>query len=167
MPRYRRRRTTRRYARAVKPVKYSNETTNFFNNYSISGGASLQTGKIPLIVQTPVQGMRKCKNFTLSICCASDVPILFALVYVPQGTNPSDLNIGTADNPTSIYEPNQNVIISGVIPKDLTTPVVKYTPLARNLNSGDQIFLVLRSASTFPETFNLALYCQLNYAITY
>lgn len=166
MPRYRRRRA-RRYARAVKPVKYSNETTNFFNTYNISGGGTLQTGKIPLIVQTPVQGMRKCKNFTLSICCFSDVPILFALVYVPQGTNASDLNIGTVDNPTSIYEPNQNVIISGVVPQGLTTPVVKYSPLARNLNSGDQIFLVLRSASNFTDPFNLALYCQLNYAITY
>lgn len=166
MPRYRRRRA-RRYARAVKPVKYSNETTNFFNDYNINQGDSLATGKIPLIVQTPVQGMRKCKNFTLNICCYSDVPILFALVYVPQGTNPSDLNIGTVANPTSIYEPNQNVIISGVVPKTLTTPVVKYTPLARNLNSGDQIFLVLRSASSFPEAFHLALYCQLNYAITY
>lgn len=166
MPRYRRRRT-RRYARSVKAVRYSNETTNFFNNYSVNPGASLSTNKIPLIVQTPVQGMRKAKNFTLSVCCRSDIPLLFALVFVPQGTNPSDLNIGTADNPTSIYEPNQNVIISGVVPRDLTTPITKFTPLARNLNSGDQIFLVIRSATTFTEGFTLALYCQLNYAITY
>lgn len=64
------------------------------------------------------------------------------MVYVPQGTRFNQLQTGTIENATSIYEPNQNVILSG-----LTLPGVitnKSTRLARNLNSGDQIYLIFR-----------------------
>lgn len=161
------RRRNRRYTRAVKPIKYSSETYNFSQSYNITSGQGLSTNKIALIPDTTVQGMRKVKNFTLTICCNTQVPLMYALVYVPQGIDASALNLGTAEEPASLYEPNQNVIISGVIPVNLSVPIVKYSPLARNLNSGDQVFLCLRSAFNFGDTASIDFYCSLNYAITY
>lgn len=156
----------RRYRRYTKPVKYSNETSNFAVNIPIKADNYLG-GQILLIDKTMTQGMRKAKNFTLTLTCITDIPIQFALVYVPEGTQPTQLNIGVADNYISLYEPNQNVILSGILPVNSGYPITKFTPLARNLNSGDQIFLCLRSVDNYTIETDVPLCVQLNYAITY
>ena len=59
MPRrYRRRYVTRR---AVKPVKYSNETTNVTQTVSFKAADQVQCLMVGSI---SAQGIRKCKNFT-------------------------------------------------------------------------------------------------------
>lgn len=173
----RRRTVRRRVGRPLKTVKYSNETTCFANPVTIAAGTA-DAGQVnaTMISAVNVQGMRKAKNFTLRIVANNRTPIAWALVYVPQGQNPSVMGIGTPAAPVSLYEPNQNVIMAGVLPiagtpegasnVSLTfSPQVSRTRLARNLNSGDTIVLCFRNLNNLATTFDVQ--AMLNYAITF
>lgn len=166
MPR-RYRRKSYRITRPLKAVKYSSETYAGAANAQFLANGLYKSTAIP---QTDVLGTRKCKNFTLTICTKSNetIPMYFALVFVPQGTNASNLNIGTnfADDalvPTSYYEPNQNVIMQGFV--DAAQVYRFKTRLARNLNSGDTIQLIWRPFADF--TANCLFSFTLNYAMSY
>ena len=182
---YRRRAYSRSYSR-VKKAKYSNETNTMgvgLESGSDEGAASRISAyearelAMLLIPASKNQGMRKAKNFDLSIQTSGmNVPVHFALVYVPEGQKPGKMNFPAPysipdDNvpaaPASLYEPNQNVIISGVLPTDTTNPIHFRTRLARNLNSGDAIYLCIEpSFASEAHTYGL-LEAQLNYAICY
>lgn len=166
MPRRYRRRSYR-ISRPLKAVKYSSET------YSAAANAQFQDTTLytsTAIPQTDVLGTRKCKNFTLTICTKheSDIPMYFALVFVPQGTEASDLHIGgNFDNdaliPASYYEPNQNVILQGFVD---SKQVYRFkTRLARNLNSGDTIKLIWKPFASYQS--NALFSYTLNYAMSY
>lgn len=165
-----------RYTRRVKTVKYSNETYNYAGLYTVANAAVKNNWSETLISAIDTQGVRKCKNFELSLTgtpfendqgTVAHAPMFFALVYVPQGTDPSVINIGNPDACASLYEPNQNVIMSGVWPSDLTAPFVKKTRLARNLNSGDRIVLCLSSPQFGEGSYSKNLAVTLNYAISF
>ena len=163
---------TRRYTRRIKTVKYSNETTNASGDFTIADGN--QQLALPLIAPSNVQGTRKCKNFELSLCGgnwtntdADGIPISWALVYVPEGTQPGDIRQGALGTPASLYEPAQNVIMSGIWPGNLTSNYKVKTRLARNLNSGDSIFLVFRTSINQPDGAQKSVVVNLNYAIAY
>lgn len=171
MPRRYRR---RRYAitRPVKTAKYSNET------YASAAVQQFETAQVYYavpIAEANVLGTRKVKNFTLTISIkganTSDEhnPVLFALVFLPEGTNPSSLNFGStvdqnhAVQSLSLYEPNQNVILSGIAD---STQVYRYkTRLARNLNAGDRIILAFKTLGdwTAPGLISYTL----NYALSF
>lgn len=167
-----------KYTRRVKTVKYSNETYNYTGVILTANAAEKTQWETTMITAIDQQGVRKCKNFELTLTGGpftrssngdkSTPPLLYALVYVPQGTKPSAINLGSYDAPASLYEPNQNVIMSGVWPGDLTAPFVKKTRLARNLNSGDSIALLL-TAPAFGEAeqYGKNVAVTLNYAISF
>lgn len=163
-----------RYSRRIKTVKYSNETTNASGDFTIAN--TIQNIAMPLISPSNVQGTRKCKNFELSLSGSpwaggedvlTDIPLIWALVYVPEGTEPNGIRLGALGNPASCYEPSQNVIMSGIWPGNLTSNYKVKTRLARNLNSGDSIYLVLRTAVNEPDGATKTLVVNLNYAIAY
>lgn len=164
---------TRRYSRRIKTVKYSNETTNASGDFTIVDGN--QHLFLPLIAPSNVQGTRKCKNFELSLCGSTwtgenvpdGVPISWALVYVPEGTQPGDIRQGALGTPASLYEPAQNVIMSGIWPGNLTSNYKVKTRLARNLNSGDSVYLILRASINQPDGAQKSVVVNLNYAIAY
>ena len=174
MPRRYRR---RRYAitRPLKTTKYSNETFGAAADNQWLINAKYISTCIPAATTL---GTRKCKNFTLTILIKGGVndvnkPIFFALVFVPEGTSPSALNLGNQLSPTesgdtalvstSYYEPNQNVILQGFVD---STQVYRFkTRLARNLNSGDTICLVWRPFASYSATGLLSY--TLNYAMAY
>ena len=183
MPRrYRRRRYA--IARPLKTAKYSNETygTNIYGLTLLNSSIQKQ---VPMVPNTTVLATRKCKNFTLRIGIVesrynttrvNDGFLLhWALVFVPQGLSPSNLVLSEANaaeaQPTSIsvYEPNQNVIMQGVI-TDMQAYTYK-TRLARNLNSGDSIYLVTCFYSSrtgeATETADFLAAATLNYAVSY
>lgn len=121
-----------------------------------------------LIAPVNSQGMRKCKNFTLHIETNSGIPFAFALIYLPQGRDilQQQLLFGGLNNPVSLYEPAQNVIMSGVVNRE--SPQLTFrTRLARNLNSGDSVVLLLRQLALSNEEVQVLIYAALNYAITY
>ncbi|QYM90072.1 hypothetical protein [Circoviridae sp.] len=170
-----------RYTRRLKTVKYSNETYNYAGSLQIHNAAQKGNWHQTLISAIDQQGVRKCKNFELSLTGspfvpaaggegpAIQAPIFYALVYVPQGTEASQINIGSPDACASLYEPNQNVILAGVWPGDLKAPFTKKTRLARNLNSGDSIQLIL-ATSTLNDAggaYEKSVAVTLNYAISF
>lgn len=168
MPRYRRRRRTYSLSRPVKVAKYSNETFAGMASYTFN--ETLPTGWILFTKRTDILGTRKAKNFTLSLVTDSLIPFVFALVFVPEGTSPLDLHQGTEVESnylitTSLYDPNQNVIMTGVFGGPNSTVERFKTRLARNLNSGDQIVLVVKALTTGEGTS--VINAVLNYAISY
>lgn len=166
----RRYRRYRRYpiSRSVKSVKYSNETFSFANTLTLTSGETYHCVFVPA---TTVAGIRKLKNFTLSFNTSLASPAFFAIVYVPEGTEPLSLNFGSTSSsttltPASLYEPNQNVIMSGTIGGPNFSVGRYSTRLARNLNSGDRICIVFRTTkSSDSDTGDIAM--SLNYAIAF
>ena len=178
-----RRRHSRKYAisRPLKTTKYSNETYAVSMSPISEVASKASDIKILIPPTSGILGTRKCKNFTLRLHFSEPLildssgvptgnlytsPILFALVYVPEGTSPTPPAIGTV-NAASLYEPNQNVILSGLVD---THQVYSFkTRLARNLNSGDSIVIiasnVANAASQQKITFSLCATC--NYAIAF
>lgn len=144
-----RRRYGRRYRRTYKVQKYSNETSTGVLQYEIPVNITPPTEACTVIDNINAQGMRKVKNFSFQCYNESAYPVAWALVYIPEGTRPSALGHPTDGTSVSLYEPNQNVILSGVI-QDTDGIVTKRTRLARNLNSGDCVVLVVSSIYSQP-----------------
>lgn len=128
----------RKYYRRGNRDKYSVEQT--------AGNASLTSGQqtnISVVPSTNIGGMRKVKHLTISVGGISGTGVdegscFWALVYVPQGTQPSLMSLVGS----SMYEPNQFVMNCGVF--DLSAGPTRITSrLSRNLNSGDSIYLLL------------------------
>ena len=70
-------------------------------------------------------------------------PMWWAVVYVPQGTSVGAINVTTSSAATGMYEPNQFVMNCGIA--DPTAGPIRFgSPIARNLNDGDAIALVVR-----------------------
>lgn len=153
--------------RSYRSAKYSNETIAFNTQLtnSTDGGISFPVDEsvdppfkgVLIVPATNVLGNRKVKNFTIKVTAnLNDDPIFGALVYVPEGTEASALQVS---GPTqSMYEPNQNVIATFVIPPNCTrgddaslievsapTQVTVSNRLARNLNTGDYIVMIFSS----------------------
>lgn len=164
--------SARRYTRRIKTIKYSNETTGFSGQWTVTDGSQIQNTVV--VAPANIQGTRKCKNFELSLCGGpwsdennANIPIVWALVYVPEGTQPSAVQMPDPGNASSIYEPNQNVIMSGIWPGNLTSNYKIKTRLARNLNSGDSIWLLFRNSFDIPDGSTKTIVATLNYAIAY
>ena len=137
------------------------------DKYSIEQTAGTLTadtsGRAGVIVVPPstTQGMRKVKHIEVSMATpgASGAPsvLYWAIVYVPQGTTVGQIQV---DNGGGMYEPNQFVMSCGVFDFD-AGPLRVRSPLSRNLNSGDEIVLLLQTTGG-AYTFNYVV----RYAIT-
>ena len=179
MPR-RYRRSRYPITRPLKSTKYSNETygsvvTITNNTEDTYGRANIQL--VPDIAGT--LGTRKVKNFTLRLIPEETLDddgstqtfdrarIAWLLVYVPEGTNPSSVQFGTSSPALSVYEPNQNVIMSGLV--DSNQCYSFKTRLARNLSAGDTIALILLDLNQ-PDaghTITSVVTFEINYAISF
>lgn len=164
----------RRYYKRKPRYKYSVEQTvmvtpdvsNWPQVSGIEGETQLSRQFSQVVVKnTSVQGMRKVKHLTLSICNnRSDLdalPILYAIVYVPEGYSPKDINYPISGSPMSLYEPNQFVMSCGAIDFN-AGPMRIRSPLSRNLNSGDSIYIILASNKSEASGITIAV----KYAIT-
>ena len=113
---------------------------------------------ISVIPPTETQGMRKVKHFTLTFAPANDMA--YALVYVPEGYDPNVINYPVDGMAISMYEPNQFVISQGILDSQSGQLRIR-SPLSRNLNSGDSIYLILATPAQNNNTT-----CTVKYAIT-
>ena len=133
------------------------------DKYSVeSRGATLTTlgtgsGNALVVAQSNIQGMRKVKHLTISATTAAQVAFYWALVYVPGGTDPGELSPGG----NSMYEPNQFVMNMGIVDPS-AGPIRIHSPVSRNLNSGDAIYLVIQTT----DGTNASLFFTVRYAIT-
>lgn len=127
--------------------------------------ASSRQFLISIIPPITAQGMRKVKHITLTFSnsyTGENFPMLYTLVYVPEGYTPNPIAFPLAGRAMSMYEPNQFVMSSGVL--DFSGgPLRIRTPLSRNLNSGDAIYLVLAAKDADNVEYVLA---SVRYAIT-
>ena len=153
----------RRYYRGGNKDKYSVEHSSFFTRLTFG-----TTTSVAVVPPTSVRGMRKVKHLTVSVGNATDddtVPCLtWAIVYVPEGYTPQSFGQPSLENPSvDLYAANQFVMSSGVL--DFTSgPQRIRTPLSRNLNSGDQIVLLLSPGTS--SLNNIDVRGVVSYAIT-
>lgn len=155
----------------------NNQTYGSLTELAISGNY-IWVAPLTVIAASANQGIRKVKNCRVSISPIITqtidgtstnviIPCRWALVYVPEGQNPNVLSTG--EGITSLYEPNQNVISSGTLISGYI-PSTKSSRLARNLNSGDRIMLLMTFATPTqiePDTLSMAINVNVSYAIAY
>lgn len=127
-----------------------------------------------IVNPTNVEGMRKVKNISIQLSFSTlffdpddqqfkntvNQQILWAIVYVPKGSAPGNLNEANG----IFYSPPQFIMASGIY--DCEQPGNSsriFTPLSRNLNTGDGIAFVYRPRQLL---YNGQLSAVINYAIT-
>ena len=156
MPYYRR---PYKRARGGKRIKYSVQQKAFQFNAT----AGTTTGQV-IVPATTLEGMRKVKHLTINLTSSGTTPapqFWWVLAYVPQGTTPGGISIGTSTAGTAMYEPNQFVMNCGIIDPD-AGPIRISSPLGRNLNDGDGIVLLIKPNSTD----NISIQGTCRYAIS-
>ena len=189
----------------TRSAKFSNETcaVNVQATQAVAAGFTFpqfdppdpsqgQIAKGLMVVPaTTIMGTRKVKNITLKLTArGNESPIVGALIYVPEGTQASDLS--TQLSTSSLYEPNQNVIMTFILPPSVDRDpdgfvTQMFTPptttvsnrLARNLSSGDMLVLVMAcvddvnagdgtvDAGTGRTKDPMAIFGTVNFAIKY
>ena len=150
MPYYRR---PYKRARGGKKIKYSVQQKAF--SFVADGGTS--TSQI-IVPPTTLEGMRKVKHLTVNLTSTTESTFYWVLAYVPQGTTATAINLTST---AGMYEPNQFVMNCGIIDTN-AGPIRLSTPLARNLNDGDAIYLIV-----LPNTgSNVSIYGTVRYAIS-
>ena len=156
----------RRRSRFAK--RYSFETT------AIGGTLNPNYDQTYFLVVPPAAsyGKRKVKNFNISLIADSTLPspLYCALIYLPAGTNPGNMNVSSATSASevnSLYEPNQNVITNFVLVPSNGLPFTKTVRLARNLDSDDRIILLLKTAEPLTESQHPGINGTISYAIKY
>ena len=145
------------YFRRGNRDKYSVEQSSFV----ITLGAGGQEGRV-VVPGVDFQGMRKIKHLTVSLASVGDTvgSVYWALVYVPAGTSAGTITT-SATAAVPLYEPNQFVMNCGVM--DFSAGPVRITsPVSRNLNSGDNVALILASTTSN----NFSVNGVVRYAVT-
>ena len=161
----------RQYRRSnAQRDKYSVEQSGFSLAIPSETTNGLYQQAVSVVPPDTAQGMRKVKHLTVSLTTSADdtnapdaAELFWALVFVPQGYVPNALYSATGSVSGSLYEPNQFVMNAGIVDPS-AGPIRFRSPVSRNLNSGDQIYLVL--GSTFPGTASRRIFGVVRYAVT-
>lgn len=162
---------TRRYRRTGNRDKYSIEQTNIVSPVlsewpvvESTSEAESNSRQYAISILPPVtfEGMRKVKHLTISFSFIQDIPLFYAVVFVPQGYTPQPIHIPSAGNAVTQYNANQFVMSSGILDFSGGPCRIK-SRLSRNLNSGDSIALILAAINSSTEAF---VFAQVSYAIT-
>lgn len=157
---------------AGKRNKYSTMTFFLENPTPTAIG---QTPYITVVNPANISGKRKVKNISIQLAYDSnwidsegvlqtsgDTQIIWAIVYVPKGSEPGQINRNTG----ILYSPPQFIMASGIY--DTSQPGNSsriFTPLSRNLNEGDGIAFVYRPYGD-QYLHGGQLKAMINYAIT-
>ena len=163
MPRRYRRRFRNRDKYSVEQTIINTPNSSAWELFPSSGDlAATRQVSYSVLPPTEVQGMRKVKHFTLTFTATQDVqPYYYALVFVPAGYEPQRINLPDTGLAINGYDANQFVISQGVL--DFSGgPLRIRSPLSRNLNSGDSIYLLL---ATY-DGVEAAILASVRYAIT-
>ena len=160
----------RRYFKPANRDKYSLETINVQTTTidqwtQVPPTAETEQASyqfvVPVVKDTQLQGMRKVKHITITAASSVTSPVYYTLVYVPDGYVPQTMRFPAAGAAVEAYDASQFVMSTGVLDFD-GGPLRITSPLSRNLNSGDAIYLILACRSGTTQFITL----QLKYAIT-
>ena len=116
---------------------------------------------VPIVSSTSQEGVRKVKNITVSLAVggtnSADTPsYYYALIYLPEGTVYTELS-----SQGQLYTPSQYVISSGIITPEQGKMRIR-TRLARNLNQGDSVYLIIGTNSN-----SISSASRFNYLVQY
>lgn len=123
---------------------------------------------IPIVQSTQQEGVRKAKNISVTLTTPSNTasttdwnyPYYWALIYLPEGMTANELS-----STSQLYQPSQYVINSGIVANQQGKIRIS-SYLARNLNQGDSIYLIIGTNSSFlPTGTNEA--SRFNYLVRY
>ena len=141
---YNRRRGSRTYTNAKKK-------RSFAKNNTVIGGTSadLTTQTSQLVYANTNTNQTKVlltrPRVTINVQSSTAILVYWAFVYVPEGYTANTLSTVSSSN---LYEPNQFVMASGSFVSVADSQPVRMTsPIKRNINEGDSIFFIMRSAS--------------------
>ena len=163
---YKRRYHRRSYNKDKYSIEQTNITTPNITTWTqIDPTSEFEQSSYQFTIQVipPVnaEGMRKVKHLTASFSTSADTLLYYAVVFVPQGYDPQIIHIAGPGYAVNSYVANQFVMSTGVL--DFTGgPCRIRSPLSRNLNSGDSIYLLLATVTPAPVPVN----AQVQYAIT-
>lgn len=153
------RRSPRVYRNYFTPRKekyqYTPFTVNFFLNNGSKGGYQV------IVPASKVAGIRKVKNIGFDLTTNCDVPLIYSVFYLPEGSGEgsisSNINKVTAAaddtqdgglNFVELYAANQWVIGCGSI---IQGTIGRFrSRMARNLNNGDLVLVFVHSANNEP-----------------
>ena len=179
MPRGKRNNYNYYYPQRSKAVGKRNKyatMTYYIANIQTTGPDATRPSYFTIVPPTDVGGMRKVKNISIQLAftneytdVSTDPPtiaisennrILWAIVYVPRGSEPGTINL----NNGIFYTPPQFIMASGIYDTDQPGNSSRiFTPLSRNLNAGDGIAFVYKPTK---ELYPQQLSTVINYAIT-
>lgn len=154
MARYSRRRYYYRkgkYNIETRPIRFTTPTTTDNGYYQ---------NQIQVVPPSTTEGVRQVARLTVSLTGSNDnaLPIFWALVYIPEGVTTTSL-FPTA---STLFEPSAYVLSSGVADPN-AGPIRISSRIRKNLNAGDQIYLLTASNQS-----NQALFLGLvRYAIKF
>lgn len=165
---YRRRRTYR------KKNKWSIEQRPGFiagNGWTTTTDSYLnRQALIPIVSATTQEGVRKAKNISISLATPAgpstnqyqtqNWSFYWALVYLPEGSVANELK-----STDQLYTPSQFVINSGIVNAEQGKMRIS-SRLARNLNQGDSIYLLIGTNSSAVGTSDNATN-RFNYLVRY
>jgi len=133
---------------------WSNATDTYLNKQAL----------IPIVNATTQEGVRKAKNISISLAtpqsALSNAAFYWALIYLPEGQTANELS-----STGQLYQPSQYVIGSGIVSNEQGKLRIT-SRLARNLNQGDSIYLLIGTNSTFLQNSTDASY-RFNYLVRY
>nr|QIR82154.1 capsid protein [unidentified] len=151
--------------------KYSVEQTGFSVAFPEEATNGLYQSAVQVVAPDTTQGMRKVKHLTVNLTYnngagTEDAAELFwTLVFVPQGYTPNAMYSTTGTVSGSLYEPNQFVMNAGIVDPS-AGPIRFRSPVSRNLNSGDSIYLIIGTTSRNPSAPTAGCFGVVRYAVT-
>lgn len=105
---------------------------------------------IPVVAATDQEGVRKAKNISISLSTPTttttydaNYPFYWALVYLPEGVAAQELS-----STGQLYPSSQYVMNSGIV-SSVQGKMRIWSRLARNLNQGDSIYLLLGTSQAY------------------
>ena len=151
-------------------------------NIDLTGSESGYWANCVVVPAVTGQGNRRLSSLVARFCWAVPVPIPFVIAYCPSGIVPSKMGDGgfsyidnsgedgTANIHTgisSLYEPNQNVLTSGVIaPNGQEVTTVSWSG-TRTLGSGDTIVIVFKNYLPSQQVQNKSGICMVSFTVGY
>ena len=106
--------------------------------------------------------MRKVKHLTVSCSAEVDTGSFYWARVCSSGDYSGNITVNIVTGTGGMYEPNQFVMNCGVVDPS-AGPIRFSSPVARNLNDGDSIYLLVRNTNnTTAVTYNAVV----RYAIT-
>lgn len=147
-----------RYVRTARRSKYQMTTVNLAPTFQRATNqenpeATSTFGSIVICPQSNVAGVRKFKNLSLDITTMPDNPnvYFYCILYIPEGTSVGNIGVNnTVPGDVDVYNTftemipsSQWVIANGSF--SARSPARIRSRLARNLNNGDSIYLIIGS----------------------